>query len=64
MVIWCSGKIDAEAQPALAGAFEISSIPTLMIGALPEAAPDELIDKARALDMDEVRGKFAVQREA
>jgi thioredoxin 1 len=69
------GKVDTEAQPELAGAFEISSIPTLMIvrdgivvyaqpGALPEAALDELIGKARALDMDEVRGKIAAQREA
>jgi thioredoxin 1 len=69
------GKVDTEAQPELAGAFEIRSIPTLMIvrdgvvvfsqpGALPEAALDELIDKARALDMDEVRGKIAAQREA
>ncbi|WP_372463345.1 thioredoxin [Actinospica acidithermotolerans] len=69
------GKVDTEAQPELAGAFEITSIPTLVIvrdgivvyaqpGALPEAALDELIGKARALDMDEVRGKIAAQREA
>ena len=67
------GKVDTEAQPDLAGAFEISSIPTLMIvrdgivvyaqpGALPEAALDELIDKARALDMDDVRSKIAAQQ--
>jgi thioredoxin 1 len=60
------GKVDTEAQPELAGAFEISSIPTLMIirdnvvlysqaGALPAAALEELIGKAREVDMAEVR---------
>ena len=60
------GKVDTEAQPVLAGAFGISSIPTLMIirdgivlyaqpGALPEAALEQLITKAGELDMDEVR---------
>jgi thioredoxin len=64
------GKVDTEAQQALAGSFGISSIPTLMIirdnvivyaqpGALPEAALQELITKARALDMDEVRASIA-----
>jgi thioredoxin 1 len=64
------GKVDTEAQEALAGSFGISSIPTLMIirdnvivyaqpGALPEAALQELITKARALDMDEVRASIA-----
>jgi len=64
------GKVDTEAQPALAGAFNITSIPTLMIardgivvyaqpGALPEAALEELISKARELDMDEVRRQIA-----
>ena len=60
------GKVDTEAQPEVAAAFKISSIPTLMIvrdgivlyaqpGALPEAALEELITKAGELDMDEVR---------
>ncbi len=60
------GKVDTEAQPEVAGAFSIRSIPTLMIirdnvvlyaepGALPEAALEQLITKAEALDMDEVR---------
>ncbi|MEU4212672.1 thioredoxin [Streptomyces sp. NPDC026206] len=59
-------KVDTEAQPDLAAAFEIRSIPTLMIvrdniavfaqpGALPEAALEDVIQQARALDMDEVR---------
>ncbi len=60
------GKVDTEAQPELAAAFEIRSIPTLMVirdgivlyaqpGALPEAALERLITKAGELDMDEVR---------
>lgn len=60
------GKIDTEAQPELSGAFEIRSIPTLMVfrdgillfnqpGALPAAALEELVGKVRALDMEEVR---------
>jgi thioredoxin 1 len=64
------GKVDTEAQQALAGSFGISSIPTLMIirdnvivysqpGALPEAALQELITKALELDMDEVRASIA-----
>jgi thioredoxin 1 len=64
------GKVDTEAQPELAGAFQITSIPTLMIardgivvyseaGALPEQALEELISKARELDMDDVRRQIA-----
>jgi len=64
------GKVDTEAQPELAVVFDISSIPTLMVvrdgiilyaqpGALPEAALDELITKARELDMDDVRRQIS-----
>jgi thioredoxin 1 len=64
------GKVDTEAQPELAGAFQISSIPTLMAvrdrtvlnsqpGALPPQALEELIAKIRAVDMDDVRRKAA-----
>ncbi|MGP9017135.1 thioredoxin [Streptomyces sp. BR1] len=63
-------KVDTEAQQELAAAFEIRSIPTLMIvrenvaifsqpGALPEAALEDVIRQARALDMDEVRKSVA-----
>ena len=66
------GKVDTEAQQELAGAFNIMSIPTLMIfrdkvalfaqpGLLPEEALDDLIRQARELDMDEVRAKIAAQ---
>lgn len=68
-------KVDTEAQPELAGAFAIQSIPTLMIfkeqvavfsqpGALPAAALDDLIGQARSLDMDEVRKAMAEQEQA
>jgi thioredoxin 1 len=66
------GKVDTEAQQELAAAFGIMSIPTLMIirdkvmlyaqpGALPEAALEELIGKAKALDMDDVRRQLREQ---
>ncbi|MEU1282617.1 thioredoxin [Streptomyces sp. NPDC005805] len=59
-------KVDTEAQQELAAAFEIQSIPTLMIvrdnvavfaqpGALPESALEDVIGQARELDMDQVR---------
>jgi thioredoxin 1 len=64
------GKIDTEASADLASAFDIRSIPTLMIlrdkvllfsqpGALPEAALDDLIRQVRALDMEKVRADIA-----
>ena len=64
------GKVDTDAQTELAQTFAISSIPTLMVirdnvvlyaqpGALPEQALEELITKARELDMDEVRASIA-----
>ncbi|WP_392959908.1 thioredoxin [Streptomyces sp. LN245] len=66
-------KVDTEAQPELAAAFEIQSIPTLMIvrdqvaifaqpGALPAAALEDVIGQARKLDMDEVRKSVAAQQ--
>ncbi|MFJ9425329.1 thioredoxin [Streptomyces sp. NPDC101249] len=67
------GKVDTEAQPELAAAFGIQSIPTLMIvrdqvavfaqpGALPESALTDVIGQARKLDMDEVRKSVAEQQ--
>jgi thioredoxin 1 len=66
------GKVNTEAQADLAGAFEIRSIPTLMIlrdkvllfsqpGALPEAALEDLVRQVRALDMEKVRADIAAQ---
>ncbi|WP_329042322.1 thioredoxin [Streptomyces sp. NBC_00178] len=67
-------KVDTEAQQELAAAFEIRSIPTLMIvrdnvavfsqpGALPEAALEDVIGQARNLDMDEVRKSVEEQKQ-
>ena len=63
-------KVNTEEQQTLAGSFGIRSIPTLMIfreqiiiyaqpGALPAQALEQLLEKARALDMDEVRRQIA-----
>ena len=60
------GKVDTEAESGLAAAFQIRAIPTLLVlrdgvllaarpGAIPAAALDGLIKKARAVDMNEVR---------
>jgi thioredoxin 1 len=64
------GKVDTEAQTALAAKFDIRSIPTLMAvrdgvivfaqpGALPEAMLESLIEQVRALDMEKVRAQLA-----
>ncbi len=63
-------KVNTEDEQELAAAFDIRSIPTLMIlrdhvlvfaqpGALPEAALEHLITQARSLDMDKVRAEIA-----
>ncbi|MEI7033413.1 thioredoxin [Streptomyces pratensis] len=68
-------KVDTEAQQELAAAFEIQSIPTLMIvrenvavfaqpGALPESALEDVIGQARNLDMEEVRKSVEEQQRA
>ena len=62
------GKVDTEAEPGLAAAFEIRAIPTLMVlrdgvllgafpGMVPAKAIDDLVGKVKAIDMDEVRRK-------
>ncbi|WP_437940575.1 thioredoxin [Sorangium sp. So ce341] len=64
------GKINTDEQQELAQAFNIRSIPTLFIfrekvllfaeaGSLPASALDQVIEKVRSLDMDEVRAKIA-----
>lgn len=63
------GKVDTEANPAIAQQLSITSIPTLMVfrekvlvfrqpGALNPAQLDELLTEVAALDMDEVRQKI------
>lgn len=67
------GKLNTEEEGEVAGALSIQSIPTLMIfrdgiqvfrqaGALPEAALDDLVAQAEALDMDKVRAEMAEQQ--
>ena len=66
------GKVDTEDQREIAGAANITSIPTLMAfrdgvlvfsqaGALPAPAFNELLDSIEALDMDVVRADIANQ---
>ncbi len=66
------GSVNTEEQQQLAGAAQVTSIPTLMAfrdgilvfsqpGALPPAALDELITAVRALDMDDVRRQIAAE---
>ncbi len=66
-------KVDTEAEQGLAGAFQISSIPTLMAvrdgvvlysqaGALPESSLTQLIQAVRDVDMDEVRASIAKEQ--
>ena len=68
-------KVDTEAEQGLAGAFGISSIPTLMAirdgvvlysqaGALPEQALTNLIQAVRDVDMDEVRASIEAKSES
>ncbi|RKW70095.1 thioredoxin [Galactobacter caseinivorans] len=63
-------KVDTEAEQALAGAANITSIPTLMAfrdgvmvfnqaGALPGKALEDLIEQVQALDMDSIRTQIA-----
>ena len=66
-------KINTEVEQEIAGMMNIRSIPTLMImreqvvlyaeaGALPAAALEEVIEKARALDMAEVHKQIAEEQ--
>jgi thioredoxin 1 len=63
------GKVDTEAQPGLAAVFAVQAIPTVAVlrdGILLASVPgmlsaprlDELINKVRAVDMNDVRSKL------
>lgn len=65
-------KVNTEEQQDIAAAFNIRSIPTLMVfrdqiiiysepGALPATAFEQLVEQAMALDMDTVRAEVAAQ---
>jgi thioredoxin 1 len=69
------GKVDTEAEQELAGAAQITSIPTLMAfregilvfaqpGALPAPALEQVIEAVKGLDMDEVRASMAAEQPA
>ena len=64
------GKVNTDAEQELAGAFNIRSIPTLMVfrekvvlfqqaGALPASALEQVLTQAKALDMAKVHHEIA-----
>lgn len=68
-------KVDTEAEQELAMQFGIRSIPTLMVfrdqivlysqpGALPGHAFEDLVDKVKETDMEDVRAQMAQQENA
>ena len=68
-------KVNTEEEQEIAAAFNIRSIPTLMMfrdqiiiyseaGAVPAAAFEQLIEQAMALDMDTVRADIAAGQSA
>jgi thioredoxin 1 len=63
-------KVDTEAEPDLAGSFDIQAIPTIAVlrdgvllaveaGMMPAGVLDSVIAQVKALDMDEVRREMA-----
>ena len=68
-------KVNTDDEQEIAAHFQIRSIPTLMVfrdqvivfsqpGALPQGAFEEVVEKAKALDMDVVRREIAEQEAA
>ncbi|MGH3657714.1 MAG: thioredoxin [Micromonosporaceae bacterium] len=66
------GKVDTEAQPELGAAFEVRSIPTVLVvkdatilhqqaGAMDASSLDQLLNQARAVDVDELKAAAAQQ---
>lgn len=67
------GSVNTEEQQELAGAFRVTSIPTLMVfreqvlvfaqpGALPAPSLEQLIEAVRGLDMDDVRRQITQEQ--
>ncbi len=63
-------KVNTDEEQEIAGHFQIRSIPTLMVfrdqiivfsqpGALPQGAFEQVVEKAKSLDMEEVRKQIA-----
>lgn len=68
-------KVDTQAEPELAAALGIRSVPTIMAfrdgvlvysqpGAMPAAVLEDLINQVKSLDMDAVRAKIAARKAA
>ncbi len=68
-------KVDTQAEPELAAALGIRSVPTIMAfrdgvlvysqpGAMPPAVLEDLISQVKSLDMDAVRAKIAARKAA
>ena len=68
-------KVDTDAEQEIASNFQIRSIPTLMVfrdqiivfsqpGALPQNALEQVVAKAKELDMDQVRQQISQQETA
>jgi thioredoxin 1 len=67
-------KVNTEDEQEIAAHFQIRSIPTLMVfreqiivfsqpGALPQAAFEQVVEKVKELDMDEVRRQLDAQEQ-
>ena len=68
-------KVNTDDEQEIAQHFQIRSIPTLMVfrdqiivfsqpGALPQGAFEQVVEKAKALDMDEVKRQIASRESA
>ncbi len=68
-------KVDTQAEPELAAALGIRSVPTIMAfrdgvlvysqpGAMPPAVLEDLISQVKSLDMNAVRAKIAARKAA
>ncbi len=68
-------KVDTDAEPEIAGAFNIRSIPTLMVfrenvvlyqeaGALPAASLEQVVSQVKAIDMAKVHAEIASREQA
>ena len=71
-IVFC--RVNSEEHKALSQAFEVKSIPTLVVvrdrimiasqpGMLPASVLEDLIDKVKKLDMDEVRREMAQEEQ-
>ncbi len=68
-------KVNTDEEQEIASHFQIRSIPTLMVfrekiivfsqpGALPQSALEQIVEKSRSLDMEDVRKKIAERENA